>query len=60
VAFRTEQHAQEHCPNDTVVRVDPQSGSYHLKGRASYAGADGGRYACRGDAEGVGMREIPN
>jgi hypothetical protein len=60
VAFQTEQRAQEHCPNDTVVWVDLQSGGYHLKGRASHGGANGGRYACRGEAERVGMREIAN
>jgi len=25
-AFRTEQQAQEHCPKDTMVWLDPQSG----------------------------------
>jgi hypothetical protein len=29
--------------NDIVVWVDPQSGGYHLKGRALYGGADGER-----------------
>jgi hypothetical protein len=28
-----------HCPSDTVVWVDVQNGTYHLKGRASYAHA---------------------
>jgi hypothetical protein len=60
VAFRTEQQAQEHCPKDTVVWVDPQSGSYLLKGRASYGRAGAGRYACRGEAVQAGMREIAN
>jgi hypothetical protein len=57
-AFRTEQQAQKHCPNDAVVWVDPQSGGYHLKGVAGYGRADAGRYACRGEAEGAGMREM--
>jgi hypothetical protein len=35
-AFRTEQQAQEHCPKDTIVWVDPQSGTYQLKGHGSY------------------------
>ena len=60
VAFRTEPQAQEHCPNDTVVWVDPQSGAYYLKGRGSYGRADAARYACRGEAERAGMREIAN
>jgi hypothetical protein len=60
VAFRTEQQAQEHCPDDTVVWVDPQSGGYHLKGAASYGRASAGRYACRGEAKGAGMHEMAN
>ena len=60
VAFRTEQQAQQHCPDDTVVWVDPQSGGYHLKGSASYGHAEPGRYACRDEAERAGMREIGN
>jgi hypothetical protein len=59
VAFRTEQQAQEHCPNDVVVWVDPQSRGYHLKGFASHGPANG-RYACRGEAERAGMREMAN
>jgi hypothetical protein len=56
-AFRTEQQAQEHCPSDAVVWVDPQSGAYYLKKSASYGHAGAGRYGCRGEAEDVGMRE---
>jgi hypothetical protein len=59
-AFRTEQQAQEHCPSDTVVWVDPQSGAYYLKKSKSYGQAGTGRYACRGDAEDAGMRAIAN
>ena len=60
VAFRTEQQAQEHCPNDTVVWVDPQSGGYHLKTRPSYGHTGTGRYACRAEAELAGMHEMSN
>jgi hypothetical protein len=31
-AFRTQQQAQQHCPSDAVVWVDPQSSTYQLKG----------------------------
>ena len=31
-AFRTEQQAQEHCSGDAVVWVDPQSGTFQLRG----------------------------
>jgi hypothetical protein len=60
VAFRTEQQAQQHCPKDAVVWVDPQSGGYYLKGSASFGREGAGRYACRGEAEGAGMRQIGN
>ena len=28
VVFRTEQQAKDHCPDDTIVWVDPQSATY--------------------------------
>jgi hypothetical protein len=59
-AYRTEQQAREHCPNDAVVWVDPQSGTYQLKGHGSYGLSDTGRYACRGEAERVGMHAMAN
>jgi len=60
VAFRTEQQAQEHCPKDTVVWVDPQSGGYYLNTSPSYGNAGAGRYACRREAQSAGMREMAN
>ena len=60
IAFRTEQQAQEHCPNDVVVWVDPQSAAYYLKTSASYARVGAGRYACRGEAEDAGMHGMAN
>jgi hypothetical protein len=59
-AFRTEQQAQEHCPSDTVVWLDPQSGAYYLKRSPSYGQAGAGRYACRGEAKDAGMHEMAN
>jgi len=59
-AFRTEQQAQEHCPGDTVVWVDPQSGTYQLQGHGSYGLSGTGRYACRSEAEGAGMHAMAN
>jgi hypothetical protein len=50
-AFRTELQAQEHCSEDTIVWLDPQSGTYQLKGHGSYGLSGAGRYACRGEAE---------
>ena len=59
-AFRTEQQAQEHCPKDTIVWLDPQSGMYQLKGHGSYGLSGAGRYACRDEAERAGMHAMAN
>jgi hypothetical protein len=59
-AFRTEQQAQEHCPEDTILWLDPQSGMYQLKGCGSYGLSGAGRYACRSEAERAGMRAMTN
>jgi hypothetical protein len=60
VAFRTEQQAQEHCPKDTVVWVDPQSGGYYFTTSPSYGYAGARRYACRHEADLAGMRAMAN
>src|ERR1700756_5293214 len=59
-AFRTEQQAQEHCPSDAVVWVEPQTGTYQPKGHGSYGLSATGRYACRSEADGAGMHAIAN
>ena len=48
-----------HCPKDTVVWVDPQSGMYYFKENSAYGRSGAGRYACRGDADLAGMHEVP-
>ena len=60
IAFRTEDQAQAHCPKDTVVWVEPQSGVYYFKDNASYGHSTVGRYACRGEADLAGMHAVPN
>ena len=59
-AFRTEEQAQTHCPKDTVVWLDPQSGVYYFKGHGSYGRSNAGRYACRAEADAAGMHGTPN
>jgi hypothetical protein len=59
MAFRTEQQAQQHCPDDTIVWLDPLSGNYHLKGSGSY-GRSAGRYACRSEVDSAGMHQMPD
>jgi len=60
IAYRTEVQAQAHCPEDTVVWVEPQNGGYYLKGQVKFGSGGAGRYACRGEAERAGMRLMPN
>ena len=47
-----------HCPKDTVVWVDPQSGMYYFKENSAYGRSGAGRYACRGDADLVGIPHV--
>ena len=58
--YRTEEQAQTHCPKDTVVWLNAQSGIYYLKGQGSYGSSTAGRYACRGEADAAGMHGVPN
>jgi hypothetical protein len=58
VAFRTEQQAKQHCPNDTVVWLDIENAAYYVKGHGSYGGTPTGRYACQGEADAAGLHEI--
>ena len=60
LAFRTEQQAQEHCPDDAVVWLDLQSFTDRVKAQGSYSRSDSGRYACRGEADRAGMHLVPN
>jgi len=58
MAFRTEQQALQHCPDDTIVWLDALTGNYYLKGSGSY-GRNTGRYACRSEADSAGMHRLP-
>jgi hypothetical protein len=58
--YRTEGQAQTHCPKDSVVWLDAQSGLYYLKGHGSYGSSTAGRYACRDEVDSAGMHGVPN
>jgi len=60
LAFRTQQQAQEHCPDDAVVWLNLQSFTYRVKAHDSNGRPDSGRYACRGEADRAGVAQIPN
>jgi hypothetical protein len=58
--FHTEQQAQQHCPNDTVVWVNTKTGVYHLKGERWYGATKAGAYVCRKEADAEGDRMTRN
>lgn len=42
--FQNEQQAHKHCPQDTVVWLNPSSGIYHFKGQRWYASTNNGAF----------------
>lgn len=58
--FQSEQAAQQHCPNDTVVWVNTQTGVYHFKGQRWYAATKYGAFECRTEANTEGDRATHN
>jgi len=58
--FDTEAAAQKHCPNDTVVWLNTNSGIYHLKGERWYGATKHGAYVCKKEADAAGYRETEN
>lgn len=45
--FGSEQAAQQHCPDDTVVWLNLHSGNVHTKGMKWYGKTQDGAYVCR-------------
>lgn len=45
--FQSEQAAQRHCPDDTVVWLNLRSGVIHAKGQPWYGRTTAGAYVCR-------------
>lgn len=58
--FQSEQQAQKHCPNDTVVWVNTKTGVYHFKGQRWYGNTKDGAYECRKEANKEGDRGTRN
>jgi hypothetical protein len=50
--FVTEQQAQQHCPDDTVVWLNTRTGVYHLKGTRWYGATKEGAYVCLKETQG--------
>ena len=58
--FATQEAAQKHCPKDTVVWLNTNSGIYHLKGERWYGRTRHGAYVCKKEADAAGDRETEN
>ncbi len=58
--FDTEAAAQSHCPSDTVVWLNTNSGIYHEKGMRWYGRTKHGAYVCRKEADVAGDRDTRN
>jgi hypothetical protein len=54
VLFQFEQQAQQHCPGDNVVWIDPARHFYNIKGERWYGATKSGAYLCLRDGEKAG------
>ena len=55
-SFSTEQAAKQHCPSDTVVWLNLNTGVYHFKGDHWYGNTKNGAYVCQKEADKAGNR----
>ncbi len=58
--FSTESEAKRHCPRDTVVWLNTNSGVYHEKGMRWYGNTRSGAYVCKNEADTAGDRDTRN
>jgi hypothetical protein len=58
--FPSEEEAQQHCPDDSVVWLNTNSGIYHLRGERWYGKTKEGAYVCKKEADDSGDRETEN
>ena len=58
--FSTEAAAQKHCPTDTVVWLNTQTGVWHYKGQRWYGNTKNGAYVCMKEAAAEGDRGTKN
>lgn len=58
--FSSEGAAQAHCPRETVVWLNTNSGIYHEKGMRWYGNTREGAYVCRSEANAAGDRDTRN
>ncbi len=54
--FNSEQAAQKHCPQDTVVWLNLPTGVFHYKHQRWYANTKKGAFVCEKEAVSEGKR----
>ncbi len=54
--FQTEVQAQQHCPNDRVVWLDPRKRVFYVEGQRLYAQGRTGTFVCQKEARKNGSR----
>jgi hypothetical protein len=58
--YTTATAAQHHCPSDTVVWLNLNSGIYHYAGQRWYGRTENGAFVCEREAIAVGDRATRN
>lgn len=58
--YPTEQRAQKHCPQDTVVWLNLPTGVYHFKGERWYGNTKNGAFVCEQEADKAGDQATRN
>jgi hypothetical protein len=58
--FPMERDARAHCPSDTIVWLNTNSGIYHEKGTRWYGKTRSGGYTCRKAADAAGDQDTRN
>jgi hypothetical protein len=54
--FQFEQQARQHCPDDTVVWLNPALGTYSFAGNRWYGSTKHGAFVCRREGDLAGYR----
>lgn len=58
--FGSYTQAQDHCPRDTVVWLNPSTGIYHYRNQRWYGKTADGAFVCRNEANQAGNRAAKN
>ncbi len=58
--YKSTSAAQMHCPDDTVVWLNTNSGIYHFQGERWYGTTKDGAFVCEKDADQAGERATEN